>query len=77
MRKYLEHIQLEKNCASIKIRLGNNCLGDESEKDVQDLTWDRITRKLPGRHGCGFYISFLYHEGVSGEDQIETHGWTK
>ncbi len=69
-----------KNCTFVKLgwgTIGYQCLGNESVQDVEDLEWVKITRQLSGRHGCGFYTTFYYDEGASGEDKIRTHGWTK
>ncbi|CAF4622223.1 unnamed protein product [Rotaria sp. Silwood1] len=53
------------------------CFGKENVKDVKKLEWDKITRKLPGQHGYGFYTSFYYDEEESEPEQYETNGWTK
>ncbi|CAF3376070.1 unnamed protein product [Rotaria sp. Silwood1] len=53
------------------------CFGKENVNDVKKLEWNKITRKLPGQHGYGFYTSFYYDEEGSEPEQYETNGWTK
>ncbi|CAF1473409.1 unnamed protein product [Adineta steineri] len=53
------------------------CLGEETVDDIKDLEWIDFTKRLEGRHGCGFSTSHFFDENVPGDDRYETHGWTK